>query len=128
MDVTGSDPRRCGQVAEVFSHIGDRWNLRVAIALRNGPVRFNAIRRSVGGVSQQMLTRTLKALERDGMVTRTVKPSVPPQVAYALTPLGESLVAEGLRLGAWAEGHLDAIDLNRRSFDDNQSGRRGDER
>lgn len=117
MDETGSDHRKCGEVQDVFSRLGDRWTLKVATALRDRPARFNAIRRAVTGISQQMLTRTLKTLERDGMLTRTVRPSAPPQVEYALTPLGESLVIEGARLGAWAETHLDDIDRSRHSYD-----------
>jgi len=117
MNVTGSDQRRCGQLHEVLSRVGERWTLRVAIVLRERPMRFNAIRRAVPGISQQMLTRTLKGLERDGMVTRTVHPSVPPQVEYGLTPLGQSLVEQGLRLGAWAETHIEEIDLNRAAYD-----------
>lgn len=117
MDVTGSESRRCGQLHEVISRVGERWTLPVAFALRDRPMRFNALRRAVPRISQQMLTRTLRALERDGMASRTVFPSVPPQVEYALTPLGQSLVAEALRLGAWAEAHVDEIDLNRTAYD-----------
>jgi len=117
MDVTGSEEHKCDELHEVIGRIGDRWTLRVTIALRAAPLRFNQIRRAVSGISQQMLTRTLKTLERDGMVTRTVYPTVPPQVEYALTPLGQSLVAEGLRLGAWAETHLGEIDLSRAAYD-----------
>jgi len=119
MDMTACDlsHRDCARFHELLGRVGDRWTLRVAVALSREPLRFNQIRRAVAGISQQMLTRTLKALERDGMVSRTVHPSVPPQVEYALTALGQSLVAEGLRLGAWAEEHLSEIDLSRARYD-----------
>lgn len=125
MEVTGSElsPQRCGEVGEVLGRIGERWTLRVAFGLRHGPVRFNQLRRTIPGISQQMLTRTLKALERDGMLTRTVHPSVPPQVEYALTPLGESLVAEGMRLGSWAYTHLRAIGDSRAAYDRGEDAR-----
>lgn len=100
-----------------MGRIGDRWTLRILLALRDGPRRFNQLRRDVEGVSQQMLTRTLKMLERDGMATRTVHPSVPPQVEYALTPLGASLADEGHRLGAWAIDRLQEIDAHRALYD-----------
>lgn len=127
MDVTtpGAPPHSCGDLHELLGLLGDRWTLRVAIALAPAPMRFNRLRRTVDGISQQMLTRTLKALERDGMVTRTVFPSVPPQVEYALTPLGQSLVAEGLRLGAWAEANIGEIGLHRARYDREQDGRVG---
>ncbi|MCS0495745.1 helix-turn-helix transcriptional regulator [Ancylobacter sp. MQZ15Z-1] len=115
-DMTPSH-HECTQIGELLGRIGDRWTLRVAVALNDGPLRFNRIRRAVEGISQQMLTRTLKALERDGMVTRTVHPTVPPQVEYKLTPLGLSLAAEGMRLGSWVREHLSEIDTRRAEFD-----------
>ena len=81
------------------------------------PRRFNDIKRTVGGISQQMLTRTLKALERDGMVSRTVHPTVPPQVEYALTVLGHSLSEPVMLLGTWAGRHLGEIEANRARYD-----------
>ena len=88
------------------------------MVLRERPRRFNDLKRAVGGISQQMLTRTLKALERDGMVTRTVHPTVPPQVAYELTALGRSLSEPVYRLGEWARAHLDDIKASRWRYDD----------
>lgn len=107
----------CLRVGELLGRIGDRWTLPVVVTLMEGPMRFNQIRRTVGGISQQMLTRTLRTLERDGMVSRTVHPTVPPQVEYALTELGGSLAEEGLRLGRWVRDNLPEIDTNRASFD-----------
>jgi DNA-binding HxlR family transcriptional regulator len=80
-------------------------------------MRFNAIKRAVGGISQQMLTRTLKTLERDGMVSRTVHPTVPPQVEYELTALGHSLSEPVMALGSWALQHLPLIERHRASYD-----------
>lgn len=119
MDMTTSSERHrdCQRIGEMVGRIGDRWTLPVLVTLLEGPVRFNQIRRDLGGVSQQMLTRTLKALERDGMVTRTVYPTVPPQVEYALTALGRSLAEEGKRLGLWVYEHLPEIDGHRLRFD-----------
>ncbi|MCI4591768.1 helix-turn-helix transcriptional regulator [Sphingobium sp. BYY-5] len=119
MDMTASpnSHRECVRVTEMLGRIGDRWTLPVAVTLMEGPVRFNQIRRLIAGISQQMLTRTLRGLERDGLVVRTVYPTVPPQVDYALTPLGQSLAEEAMRLGSWVQRHLSVIDENRALFD-----------
>ena len=82
------------------------------------PRRFNDIKRTNGGISQQMLARTLRALERDGMVARTVHPTVPPQVEYALTALGRSLAGPIRELGFWAGAHIAEIESNRSAFDE----------
>lgn len=111
------DAGTCRKVGDLMSYLGDRWTLRTLVALGGGPRRFNQLRRDLEGVSQQMLARTLKALERDGMVTRTVHPSVPPQVEYALTDLGASLAEEGRRVGAWAFARIDEVDTHRDRFD-----------
>lgn len=107
----------CRRVVSILSLVGDKWTVMIVMVLREGPRRFNDIKRTVGGISQQMLTRTLKALERDGMVTRTVYPTVPPQVEYGLTPLGHSLAEPVMRLGDWAGAHLDEIEGNRARYD-----------
>lgn len=116
----GRPPRtdaECRSIAHHLAWIGDRWTLPVVVTLGDGPHRFNQLRRTVGGISQQMLTRTLRALERDGMVERTVHPTVPPQVEYALTELGRSLAAQGMQLGSWVQEHRAAIEAHRRAFD-----------
>lgn len=113
MDCTGD----CAPVARQLSWIGDRWTLPVVVTLYPGPYRFNQLRREVKGISQQMLTRTLRSLEREGMVTRTVHPSVPPQVEYALTDLGRSLAAKGLDLAEWVHPNNAAFDANRTAYD-----------
>jgi len=85
--------------------------------LAGGPCRFNALKRMVDGISQRMLTLTLRGLERDGLVTRTVFPTVPPRVDYALTELGQSLCEPVIALGAWATDHRAEIDAARAAFD-----------
>lgn len=107
----------CRSVSEILSRVGDKWTVLVVMTLKPGPLRFNDIKRAVGGISQQMLTRTLRILERDGMVSRTVYPTVPPQVEYALTGLGHSLAEPVMRLGKWAQAHLATIHDNRQRYD-----------
>lgn len=111
------DHRDCGEVSEILGRVGDKWTVLVVMSLKPGPLRFNDIKRAVGGISQQMLTRTLRILERDGMVSRKVYPTTPPQVEYALTDLGQSLAEPVLQLGQWALSHLAAIHENRRRYD-----------
>ncbi|UAK26548.1 helix-turn-helix transcriptional regulator [Sphingomonas nostoxanthinifaciens] len=107
----------CRKMSSVLSIVGDKWTVMIVMVLIERPRRFNDLKRTIGGISQQMLTRTLKALERDGMVSRTVHPTVPPQVEYALTELGYSL-SEPLRaLGAWAGAHIEKIGENRLRYD-----------
>ncbi len=107
----------CRRMSSVLSLVGDKWTVMIVMVLVERPRRFNDIKRTIGGISQQMLTRTLKALDRDGLVSRTVHPTVPPQVEYALTELGYSL-SEPLRaLGSWAGKHLELIDENRLRYD-----------
>ena len=82
----------CTAVNDILSTIGDKWTVLIVVTLSKGPMRFNEIRRAVGGISQRMLTLTLRGLERDGFATRTVFPTVPPRVDYALTELGKTLI------------------------------------
>jgi len=119
MDVTKplSVNATCRDVGQVLSRIGEKWTILVLIALRKGPLRFNEMKRQVGGISQQMLTRTLKALERDGLLTRTVHATAPPQVDYALTALGTSLAETMRHVGQWALVNVGAIQENRQHFD-----------
>lgn len=118
MDMPASGPSsHCRKISDVLNIVGDKWTVMIVRALIEHPRRFNDIKRTIGGISQQMLTRTLKALERDGMVSRTVYPTVPPQVEYALTGLGHSLALPLHALGTWAGEHLDEIERNRFLYD-----------
>jgi DNA-binding HxlR family transcriptional regulator len=107
----------CLAIRDVLSRVGDKWSVLIVGLLESGPVRFNALRRSVEGISQRMLTLTLRGLERDGIVTRTVEPTTPPSVEYALTPLGRSLLKPIGALAAWAEQNRAAISQARANFD-----------
>lgn len=107
----------CRAVSEVLSRIGDKWTVLVVNLLGGGPRRFGEIRREIGGISQRMLTLTLRALERDGLVTRTVHPTVPPSVEYALTDLGRSLRTPVQALGEWALRNQAAMAEARMRFD-----------
>ncbi len=93
----------------VLDRVGDKWTVLVIGALADGPQRFTTLRQSVGGVTAKVLTQTLRAIERDGLVTRTVHAEVPPRVEYALTPLGHSLLEPVDALRRWAEEHLPEI-------------------
>jgi DNA-binding HxlR family transcriptional regulator len=110
-------PEECRQVSEVLQRIGDKWTVLVVGELGNGAKRFNEIRRSLGSISQRMLTLTLRGLERDGLVTRTVHPTVPPRVDYELTKLGRSLLEPVNGLGLWARQNQPAIQAARERFD-----------
>jgi DNA-binding HxlR family transcriptional regulator len=107
----------CRAVSEVLARVGDKWTVLVVGELGAGPKRFNEIRRALGSISQRMLTLTLRALERDGLVTRTVYPTIPPRVDYALTDLGRSLLEPVSTLGTWARQNHAAIQDARRRFD-----------
>ncbi len=107
----------CRAVAGVLSRIGDKWTVLLVEMLKDGPMRFNEMKRGVNGISQRMLTLTLRGLERDGLVTRTVFPTVPPRVEYALTHLGHTLTSAISALGAWARANGPAIEAARLRFD-----------
>src|SRR3569833_3480601 len=96
------EPGDCRAISQVLSRVGDKWTVLVVESLGSGPKRFNEIRRGLGSISQRMLTLTLRALERDGLVTRTVFPPIPPRVDYELTKLGRSLLVPVNGLFAWA--------------------------
>ena len=110
------------QADNLLTRIGDKWTVKVVIALSQGPMRYNQIFRQVGGVSQRMLTLTLKSLERDGLVLRTVYPTTPPRVDYALTESGQTLIAPLYALGMWAQQNRTAIEATRRDFDQRNHG------
>jgi len=111
-------PEECRAVSEVLSRVGDKWTVLVVSTLGEGPKRFNELRRALGSISQRMLTLTLRALERDGLVTRTVFATVPPRVDYELTKLGRSLLEPVSTLGRWARKNRPAIQDARKLFDE----------
>lgn len=110
-------PGNCRSVAEILSRVGDKWTVLVVSHLGRGPCRFNELKRQIDGVSQRMLTLTLRGLERDGLLSRTVYPSIPPRVEYTLTDLGRSLLLTVQALGEWAIVNRPAIETARLRFD-----------
>ena len=110
-------PSDCRAVSEVLARVGDKWSVLVVTRLGGGVLRFNELRRSIGGISQRMLTLTLRGLERDGLITRTVFPTVPPRVEYALTALGRDLLQPVSALGDWALRNQGKIARARDQFD-----------
>jgi DNA-binding HxlR family transcriptional regulator len=101
----------------VLDRVGDKWSLLVISLLGERTRRFTELRRSIDGISQRMLTVTLRGLERDGLVTRTVHPTVPPRVDYALTPMGRTLLDTVRSLVEWADSHVPEIDAARAAYD-----------
>ncbi|WP_137388023.1 winged helix-turn-helix transcriptional regulator [Rhodoligotrophos defluvii] len=110
-------PDSCHAISDVLNRIGDKWSVLVVNHLGDGPVRFNELRRRIGGISQRMLTLTLRGLERDGLITREVYPSIPPRVDYALTPLGRDLLEPVGALTRWALENQPKIEAARRRYD-----------
>ena len=111
----------CQKVSRVLARIAEKWSMLVVMLLRDGPRRFNDIKRNTAGISQQMLTRTLRGLERDGIVTRTIFPTSPPQVEYSLTALGRSMSEPVLAFGQWVREHLAEFEAARDRFDRERS-------
>lgn len=107
----------CRPATELFQLIGDKWTMFVVLQLRSGSLRFSEIRRAIPNISQRMLTLSLRSLERDGLVTRTVTASVPPRVDYALTPLGASFCEAVGIVGQWAFANRDAVNAARLAYD-----------
>jgi len=107
----------CRGAASVLARVGDKWSVFLIMMLGDGPKRFNEIKRMINGISQRMLTLTLRGLERDGLVTRTVFPTIPPRVDYELTDLGRGLSKPVEALGRWAIEHQPEIQLARTNFD-----------
>ncbi|MEP6800224.1 MAG: helix-turn-helix domain-containing protein [Lapillicoccus sp.] len=102
---------------KVLDRLSDKWVTLVLVALRDGSLRYSELSRQIAGVSQKMLTQTLRTLERDGLVTRTVTPSVPVTVDYALTDLGGSLLVVVAEVKVWAEAHLREVEAARDAYD-----------
>jgi DNA-binding HxlR family transcriptional regulator len=106
---------------QLLDRLSDKWVTLVLVALDDGPLRYSELARTIAGVSQKMLTQTVRSLERDGLVTRTVSPTVPVTVEYELTTLGRSLLSVFGRLKVWAESHMDQVLAARDSYDSAQS-------
>ena len=120
MDVTEDlkhQAQECQKVSKVLARIGDKWSVLVIMMLRDKPRRFNELKRGIEDISQRMLTLTLRNLERDGLVSRKVTPSIPPRVDYALTEMGHSLAEPVQALGAWAFAHIERIGEAHARFD-----------
>jgi DNA-binding HxlR family transcriptional regulator len=107
----------CETISELLNRVGDKWTMQVIRTLSTGPSRFNALRREIGDISQKMLASTLRNLERDGFVSRTVTPSKPPQVEYALTDLGRDLQCPILALAQWTFENAHKIEAARARYD-----------
>lgn len=107
----------CPAVREVLDRVGDKWSVLIVSVLGDGSMRFSELRRSIDGISQRMLTLTLRGLERDGLVTRTIYPTVPPRVDYELTRLGRTLLEPLTALAEWAQKHRTPIQEARLRYD-----------
>ncbi|TCM43266.1 helix-turn-helix domain-containing protein [Novosphingobium sp. ST904] len=108
----------CRVIGDILSRVGDKWSMLVVMTLLEGDLHFNELKREINGISQQMLSRTLRALERDGLVVRTVHASVPVRVEYSLSDLGRSLSQPVQALGSWAFANRPAIEASRSVFDE----------
>ena len=102
---------------EVLDRVGDKWSVLIAFHLRNETLRFNELHRRMGGISQRVLASTLRGLERDGLVSRTQYPTIPPRVDYAMTPLGRSFLAMIQDMFGWAKEHMGEIHENQATHD-----------
>lgn len=113
----GDQVQICGAMGDILNRIGDKWSVMVVGHLTRKTMRFNELRHSIGGISQRMLTLTLRNLERDGLVTRTVFPEIPPRVEYQLTELGRTLTDPLDALWNWAALHMDSVSEARANYD-----------
>ena len=111
------DTGDCRAISGVLARIGDKWSVLIVSRLGARPMRFNELKREIGGISQRMLTLTLRGLERDGLITRTIFATIPPRVDYELTALGRSLLEPVMGLSAWALKNIAKIETAREKFD-----------
>ena len=107
----------CRAVSEILNRVGDKWSVLIVATLADGSKRFNELRREIPTISQRMLTLTLRGLERDGLVSRTVTPTIPPRVDYELTDLGRSLQGPVMALAEWAMTNIEAVYEAQARFD-----------
>ncbi len=110
----------CRHISEVLSRVGDKWSMLIVTYLGDQTLRFSDLRRRIGGISQKMLTTTLRNLERDGFVQRTVYPTIPPKVEYRLTALGKELLVPMRGLADWTRANVARIEAARTQFDARQ--------
>ena len=110
------EPMTC-RAREVLQRVGDKWSVLAIDLLGQGTMRFSELHRAIDGITARMLTVTLRGLERDGIVTRTIHPVIPPRVEYALTPMGRTLLDTIGQLVAWADSHLPEIEAARAAYD-----------
>lgn len=106
---------------ELLSRVGDKWSILIVVHLEQGPLRFNELKRSIGGISQRMLTLTLKSLEKDGLVSRTVFPTIPPSVSYELTELGRTLMQPMMALVLWSKNYQAEVEAARARYEEKQA-------
>lgn len=117
MDVRDLPPPSTCQASEVLGRVGDKWSLQVIFSLGQGTKRFTDLKRGIAGISQRMLTVTLRGLERDGIITRTMYPVMPPRVDYTLTPMGRTLQEAAATLIGWVHEHVEEIEAARAAYD-----------
>lgn len=117
---TPGDGDDCRVVREILDRVADKWSLYIFVMLKDGPVRFNELRRRINGISQRMLTITLRALERDGLVKRTLYPTIPPRVDYELTEAGRTLLSPVMGLVTWANANQETSKHARVRYDADQ--------
>jgi len=110
-------------IGEVLDHVAGKWSIGIIVAAASGPIRFTELERAIDGISRRMLTLNLRKLERDGLLIRTVYPTVPPKVEYQLTPIARELTESFASLTAWAERHRHAIAAARNTYDDRPDAR-----
>lgn len=111
------DPERCRAASDVLARVGDKWSVLIVMVLGQGTMRFSELKRHIGSISQRMLTRTLRGLERDGLISRTAYPTRLARVDYTLTPLGRSLHEPALLLSSWSVDNYQAIQASRQIYD-----------
>ena len=111
-----AEPTPC-RAREVLQRVGDKWSVLVIDLLGQGTMRFTELHRAIDGITARMLTVTLRGLERDGIVTRTIHPVIPPRVEYALTPMGRTLLDVIGQLVSWTDSHLPEIEAARAAYD-----------
>lgn len=117
------EPDTCAAFRDALDRVGSKWGIAIIAAASDGPIRFAELHRSIPGISRRMLTLTLRTLERDGLITRTVHPTVPPQVEYTATALAEELFASTRALSAWAENNHAKIAAARAAYDGGEAAR-----